>query len=777
MTISLSSPKLPCRIFYGFILLFLSFTSAFSQSVVVDGFIHDLQTQEPLIGATIQQEGSGNGTVTDAKGYFSLETHQNETLIISYLGYQTLRVKGAAGKSLKIKLEPDNLLLNEIQVIGYDNSKKLLETAGSIGLTTQKDLNRANSYTLQPVLNTIPGVRVDQSYLSDTRISIRGVGARSPFGNRNLKFYLNEIPLTEADGFTRIEGLDVSTLGRVEVIKGPASSIYGAGLGGVLNFQLARSPYGETSIEGSGLVGSYGLWRTGTTFKTGTDKMNLTASYGYQNYDGYREHSEDVRQFVTAFGQFFINDKQTLSFLINRTSQDSQIPGSLTPEEEAEDPRQAQASNVAQQAARDQVWTRLGISHEYAFNSYLSNITSFYTSSYTLDHPLAFAYLRNFLQGYGGRTRFVFTPNMTVLTTKFIVGGEYLNNRVDASRFQNLGGEIGTIQRDQESDNTQFTLFYQSETKLANELSLSAGVSLNKVNYKTRDLLNPVVVQGDTAIREVERDFDLNFSPRIALLYSPTTEMSIHASVSRGFSPPTSGETLNIDGSVNNAVDAETGTNYEVGVKGLALSRRLNYDLALFYLKTNNELVPQAVTPFQSIFINAGETDRLGFEASLSYLILNEESGLLKTARVFGSYAYSDFEFDTFQTFGTEGEVTNDFSGNDLTGIAPHAFNLGVDVVSHTGLYFYGTLLFNDAFPVNDANTISNGKYSVTNVKLGYRRLLGQKVEMHGYFGVDNLFDESYTSRANLNPRDGVTFLSPSPDRTVYGGLSLKYLF
>src|SRR5690625_7819676 len=101
---------------------------------------------------------------------------------------------------------------------------------------------------MQSALNGIPGVRMDQSNLSDSRISIRGQGVRSPWGIRNVKIYLDDIPLTEADGTSRLEGIDLNDLGEAEIIRGQASSIFGAGTGGVLRFQLVRVRDHEQSL-------------------------------------------------------------------------------------------------------------------------------------------------------------------------------------------------------------------------------------------------------------------------------------------------------------------------------------------------------------------------------------------------------------------------------------------------------------------------------------------------------------------------------------------------
>src|SRR5690606_37224558 len=207
--------------------------------------------------------------------------------------------------------------------------------------------------------------------------------------------------------------------------KGPASSIYGGGTGGVINFQLMRSPYQEQSLEVSALAGSYGLRRLATAYRSGGDKMNSYVSYGWQQYNGYRDHSEDKRRFFTANFQFFPAPKRTITVLLNRPSQDSQIPGSLTQAQVDDNPKQANASNLDKQAARYQNWTRIGLGQQYLFNERFSNSTSIFTYFYDLDHPLPYAYLRNYYQSYGGRTRFTYDAGIKLFPTTLTVGVEF----------------------------------------------------------------------------------------------------------------------------------------------------------------------------------------------------------------------------------------------------------------------------------------------------------------------------------------------------------------
>ncbi len=232
-------------------------------------------------------------------------------------GFKTQLIRlSPAVPELNIQLDADGLSLNEVRVAGYNGNKTIKETAGGVALITARDISRGTGVSLQPALNAIPGVRMDQSTLSEARISIRGNGVRSSFGMRNVKVYVNEIPVTEADGTTRIEALDINSIGRAEVIKGPASSIYGAGTGGVLNFQLQRSPYQEQSMEVSALAGAYGLHRLATTYRNGGDKMNSYVSYGWQEYEGYRQHSNDMRRFMTGNFQLFPSDKHIITLVI-----------------------------------------------------------------------------------------------------------------------------------------------------------------------------------------------------------------------------------------------------------------------------------------------------------------------------------------------------------------------------------------------------------------------------------------------------------------------------
>ncbi len=764
------------RYLYTSIGLVMIFFHVQAQTQPVKGHIYDSQTRQPLAGVILTTNTAQQVGKSDIKGYFEISGDQPDGQVRAFLpGYKSQIIKINPNQNdLNVQLEADGVSLNEVRIAGYSENKTSKETAGGISLITSRDINRGSAVSLQPALNSIPGVRMDQSTLSEARISIRGNGVRASYGIRNVKIYVNEIPVTEADGTTRIEALDVNSVGRAEVIKGPASSIYGAGTAGVINFQLQRSPYQEQSIEASALVGSYGLHRLATTYRSGGDKVNSYASYGWQEYDGYREHSKDMRRFLTGNFQLFPSDKRIVTLILNRTTQYSQIPGSLTMDQVAVNPLQANATNLEKAAGRYQNWTRVGLGQQYQFSDQFSNTTSVFTYFYDLNHPLPYAYIRNTYQSYGGRTRFAYDPGFRVLPTKFTIGAEFNSGLTKGTQYVNNHGKEGVMNSNIDYQNTQYSLFYQSETELSTKTTLTLGVSYNSLNYDVHDYLK----QNQSGIKK----FDPQATPRIALSHTFSDEISLHASVSSGFSPPSSSEIKNVDGSINPNLQAEKGLNYEFNAKGNLLKSRLEYDLALFKLDMKGELIAQSIQQGITIYNNSGKTSHNGIELSLSYQLFKaEDNSQILSFRPFAAITYSDFKFKDYKTLNAQNQVTATYDGNELTGIAPWMINAGVDIETKNGLYFYGSYFYSDKLPLNDANTDYNPSYNIVNAKLGFKKQIVKYLELNVYAGLDNILNKSYSSIVSLNAAGfnggQPAYFNPSPKRNGYGGLNVKYIF
>ena len=128
-------------------------------------------------------------------------------------------------------------ILNEVVIQAYGYKRPAEEVPAAVAVVSQKDFERFNNSTLLPTANTIPGVRMEERSPGSYRFSIRGSLLRSPFGVRNVKVYWNGLPFTDGGGNTYLNLLDFSSIGSMEIIKGPGGSLYGAGTGGVILLQ------------------------------------------------------------------------------------------------------------------------------------------------------------------------------------------------------------------------------------------------------------------------------------------------------------------------------------------------------------------------------------------------------------------------------------------------------------------------------------------------------------------------------------------------------------
>ncbi|CCH52732.1 TonB-dependent receptor plug [Fibrisoma limi BUZ 3] len=664
------------------------------------------------------------------------------------------------------RMTDDTLQLNEVTVTGYATNRRLLETAASVGLLTARDLNRRfGTPTLVPSFNTIPGVRADERSPGSYRLSIRGSLIRSPFGVRNVKAYWNELPLTDAGGNTPLNALDVRALGRVEVIKGPSGSLYGAGTGGTVLFGGLAVPAGRSSVEVSALGGSYGLFGNGLTLQTGKNNSAVSLSYNHLQSDGYRENSALVRDNISLVSSFNVSPKRTISILGFYSDLYYQTPGGLNEAQFRANPRQARPGtrttpgSVEQRAAIYQKLGYLGVSQEYRWSDRIQNTTVIYGSNTDFANPFITNYERRADQGLGGRTitqvRFPNSPLPTTLT----IGAEYQRNFTVTRNYGNRRGNTDTLQTDDELRAQQSVIFLQTETTLPARLILTAGLSRNELRYDfTRFSIRPVAPQ--------RRTFDPVWLPRVALLRTFGQNVSAFASISTGYSGPTSLEVLSSTGQFNPTLEPERGTNYEVGFRGSALGSRLRFDVAAYQFQLRQTIVRRSADNGAEFFVNAGRTDQQGLEAQLSYDFVNPvsvSSSLFSLLRLWQNVNLTDYRFRNYQQGAT------DVSDKRVPGIAPTTLISGFDAELRLGFYAHLTYQFLNPFPLDEANTATALPTRLLQATLGFRRTLGNRWTLDLYASGDNLLNQTYSLGYDLNAFGGRYFNAAAPRNGVAG--------
>ncbi|AKD05580.1 TonB-dependent receptor [Pontibacter korlensis] len=734
---------------------------------LLSGYVLRADTEQPLQGVTITA-GTGEQGISNENGYFSLAVSTSpKRIVFSYVGYKTeVLLNPSTEQELRVLLQPGAANLQEVVITGYETNRPLLQTAGAVSYIEREVIERFDESSIVRAVNMVPGVRMEERAPASYRISIRGSSLRSPYGIRNVKLYYNGIPFTEANGTTALNLMDPSNIGSIEVLKGPTASIYGAGTGGTVLLEPRRAAPGEESLEVGAIVGSYGFRRYTATARVGAERSNILVQYAKQEYDGHRQQSAVDREVLLLTSEFKPSDKRTLSANLIYSDLYYELPGGLTQEQYAEDPSQARGGmfgSVAQNASMNQKSIHVGLKQEYSFNASLRNTTSLYGLHRFRNHPFNTDYERNTNQEFGGRTSFAYDTQLGGIGATFTAGGEFQRGFEAARTYDNNGGNVGDLRTDDEVVAKSGFAFAQAEFELPANFIATAALSLNDTKYEITRLH-----QVNSGNYTYNRNLEAVLSPRISLLKQLTDQVSVHANISSGFSPPTEEEILTSDGQLNEELEAEKGTNYETGIRGFALKGKLNFDVVGYYFRLKETIVSRQDVSSVAIFRNVGNTDQKGVEASLCYTLLDEPTQQLSQLKVWGSYTYSHFRFDEYQ------QDEDDYSGNKLTGVAPHAATAGLDFNTRFGLYFNLTANYSDEIPMNDENTVYADSYVVAGARLGLKRQLGQHFGLELFTGVDNVTDEKYSLGNDLNAFGG-RFFQPAPGRNYYGGVRLKY--
>ncbi|WP_133273573.1 TonB-dependent receptor family protein [Hymenobacter radiodurans] len=674
--------------------------------------------------------------------------------------------------------------LPEATVVGYGQNLPLRRTAAGVSVLDATVIDRFNQTSLTQAVNTLPGVRLEERATASYRLSVRGSTLRSPFGVRNVKLYYNDIPFTEASGSSPLNLLDPATIGRIEVIKGPAGSVYGAGTGGAVLLSTRRPVAGESQAQVGFTAGSFGLRRYTVTTETGSATANLRAQYTRQTLDGYRQNSAVRRDVLTLDGEFTPSEQQTISVHALYTDLDYQIPGSLTRAQFEQNPRQArptvgtQLGTVDQRAGYASRSALLGVTHDYRFSSRWSNKTTLYASGTTIKTPFLTDLERNTSLGWGGRSVFGYRAALAGRLLRLSAGGEFQNSFENSRNYQNRRGTPGTLRYDDEISTSVGFGFAQADWELPANFLLTAGASLNGLRYQIARVSDAAARPDSFAFR---RNFQPVVSPRVALLKEITPRISAYASVSSGFSPPSEEEIRPSDGSLNRDLKAERGTSYELGTRGSLFHKRLTFDVAAFDFRLKQTIVTRTTETGVNVFFNSGSTRQRGVEAAVSGWLwrpilstfargtFTPSANILPNSlRAWASYAYNHFRFRDYQ------QGDQNYSGNRLTGTAPHTLSAGLDFNQDLGFYLQPSLSHQAQIPLNDANTVYAAGYWTFATRAGWRRVLGGKLEMDIYAGLENATDRRYSLGNDLNAF-GQRYFQPAPGRNWYSGVQLGW--
>ena len=650
--------------------------------------------------------------------------------------------------------------LNEVMVRGYLSDQPVQSVPASVSVLSPDQLKVQPDNSLVSSLNTVPGVRMEERSPGSYRLSIRGSLLRSPFGIRDVKIYYDDIPLTDAGGNTYLNAIDFNSIQGIEVLKGPDGSLFGANSGGVVLVNPVNR-YNDSSFVSAGVDGgSYSLFHENVAYQDHDANNQLNINQAYESYGGYRQNSSMYRNYFQAIDKWTYAPHDDLKALAFYSDLNYLTPGGLTLSQEEADPSSARPPSatvpgaVEQKSGIIQKMLFGGLVNEVRIADNFRNVLSVYGTYVNFTNPFLTDYEQRYEGTYGMRTYFELTgAQHGQYDWKANIGLEWQQTNSDINNYGNNLGVRDTAQTLDKINTNQHFMFARYVADIAKKLHIETALSLNFYDYKFRN----VYPNDESAF--TNRPFTPELMPRIALSYQITDDFAWRASVSRGYSTPTTAEIRPTDHTINTSLDAEYGWNYETGFRLRNNDESMYLDASVFYYKLNDAIVSHTDANGEEYYLNEGGTNQPGFELYFTdWLIRQNTSSFIRGLQFNESLTLDRFTFSS--------------NGNKLTGVPEQVVISSVQIKFPAKLFLFVEHNYTSSLPLNDANTAFAPHYNLLSAKIGWENTFDSKTRLQIYAGADNILNETYSLGDDLNAV-GNRYYNPAALRNYYIGIKV----
>ena len=636
-------------------------------------------------------------------------------------------------------------------------------------------------------LNAVPGLlaRDRQNYAQDVQISVRGFGARSSFGIRGVRLYVDGIPATLPDGQGQISNVDLGSADHIEVLRGPFSALYGNSAGGVVQV-FTEEGTGPPTLSFSVAGGSDSALRLGTKLTGSNGSFGYVGSVSRFTSDGYRDHSAVERNIGNIKFTLVTDESSKLTLIANSVAlPKAQDPLGLTRAQFEADPRGVDPSALAFDTRKTIDQTQVGAIYERRLDAAHSIRALVYTGNRNTEqfqaipvatqanplHPGGVIVLG---RDYSGTDlRWIFKTVLNDRPFTLIAGMAY--DVLDEHRrgYRNFVGTTlgveGALRRDETNGVSNFDQYLQSSWQFATDWTLNAGLRHSSVRFNSKDAYIVGANKDDSGSATYGATL-----PVLGLMFALSDSVHLYATAGRGFETPTLNELAyrpNGATGLNFALQPATSNSGEVGIK-MHSDAMGEFTTALFLTRTADEIVTLTNTGGRATYQNAGGTQRKGLELGWS----NRFGESLRAQAAFTALdaRYRD-DFRTCTATPCAAPNVLISSGNHVPGVAsswlygalawapPLGWRAGIE-----GRYLSRVF-------VNDLNSDSAGSHAVAAATAGYVARLGAW-DLTGFARVDNLFGRAYAGSVIVNEGNS-RFFEPAPGRTWTTGVSASASF
>lgn len=739
----------------------LTIPAVVSAQVTVRGTVVDRKTGAPVAGAVVRVPATALGTTTSDSGTFALTSQQPIAMVtVSRVGYTSADAAVPAdGTPLRIALDPSTVELPGVQVVAR-------VPAPSTAEVTRSDLDRFSGVDLTAAINTVPGVFMQsRTPFGGAHVTIRGyyptTGGNSPNSNgQGYAVFLNNIPITDASGLTVMDDIDYSSIGTLEVIKGPASSMYGSPIGGTLSFTLPRPAPNRVAARQEVLAGGDGLLRTNTSLERGGATSDFVVNYGHQEDDSFRPHSASHKDYVRANGDFAVGADQAVSAFFTYNRSFEELAGEI--DSTAFYARRAD-SNPAYLANDSHVQLTsffTGVTDNYRISDRFTSQTSVFGSGRFSNQPFAHGFTDATQFNGGARQSFSYNTHLGGVDVAGRLGGQAQRSHVTSNGVFIVPAPPFT-ERPSATENVASNLFGFTEWDftLPGRLTMTAGADVIHNAFTVHNLLRNGQLFDTT--KAIARSFPLVVAPRLQVQKGVGAHGSLYASVSTGYTPPLLANVVASDNTVNTQLKPEHAVQYEVGAQGSVLAERLFGSVALFDVENTDKLTTQTVNSVTST-VNIGKQRNQGAELSASFVALSDSAAPVSLLRPWASYTYTEAKYVDFRSNNNNNAGTVDFSGNLVARVPKNMASAGLDLGTHAGVYANGTYQYVGRVPVTFDNSTWVRSYGLLSAKVGWRAPLLHRYTLDLAAGGDNLTNATYYSFLFVGPN--YAGLAQAPD-------------
>jgi len=649
--------------------------------------------------------------------------------------------------------------LDEVVVSASRVSEKVKDTPVAVSLLTEQELEKVKARNPEEILSRVPGIN-SQGFGGESELT--AIRVPTHFTNPYTIVLIDGVPTSSygSGSSSQFLGLNSDSISRIEVIKGPASALYGSNaIGGIINV-ITKEPTAETRGKIWTEAGEYSQFRSGLSGSGGYGKMGFNIDLSMVDSDGWRDHTSLEKQAATVKVNYTLTDTSILSFKTDLVSSENDSSGSINEADFNTDWQHSYHTFAYKEVDK--------ISPALSYNLYLDN-GEFNTTLAVRDEKEKsipnYSIRKDRFGNYGGSLnktettdidlQLLYSHNFSLWRGKVNTGLDLVRGSKETESYdldvtkdttinKYTSYSVEDLAKSYDIDTEVTAPYVQAELSPIEKVRFSAGGRYDSATYDVDDRLG----DGKGGKEKFSR-----LSPKVGLTYDVNPGLNGYISYSDGFVVPTTSQ-LWTSRYANNDLDPEKARNYEIGIRSLLWDKRIRLDCSLYTMTIDDKIV---VDDAGFMYVNAGESSQDGVEVMAT--ILPHDKVRLDVA-----YTYARNKYDSYSTGGI------DYSGNMQPRSPRNHLNARVTLLPVSGLEVEFEVDDTSSQYADDANLHKYNRPTLYNIRTSYD-WKNWRLWAH----VLNVTDKEYATYVSYSSsEDSMTMYSGAP-RTFYAGLSYRF--